>query len=269
MTAKEFQEHIASLINYYFSEVIIEWNVAGDSNDDFNRDLYSPRMDIAIGPFNINRDGDYDSHSYRLNEAKRAFIDEIVEIGFHSGSFSPNPNPRCFIGIEIEESGSRKHMLGDIANASILSEIGLVVVLNNTKFDQFKKIKKYIDFAIRNGKLNSIFRNVIIIKGEDLERILRKHIGNKEIIYFLKSFNGKWQLHNNDPDEKPSNPHLHDLKTGNKLNPYTGEIYNPRTKRIARTMREKDLNSLLDQYKEHSGTDIRQLMKPKKDKKEL
>ncbi|MBI2137464.1 hypothetical protein HYU12_03015 [Candidatus Woesearchaeota archaeon] len=63
-----------------------------------------------------------------------------------------------------------------------------------------------------------------------------------------------WEIHKNDPDPIPSKPHLHNLETGEKLNPFTGEIYNPKIKKMTGTMKEKDLDELKQKSKLLSQT---------------
>jgi len=52
---EEYQELVCNSLQRIFGETNVkkEWNVAKDSRDDFTRELYYPRLDIAIGPFNI------------------------------------------------------------------------------------------------------------------------------------------------------------------------------------------------------------------------
>lgn len=43
---------------------------------------------------------------------------------------------------------------------------------------------------------------------------------------FIPLKNEVWIFHKNDPDSLPSKPHGHNRDTGEKINPYTGEIFN-------------------------------------------
>ena len=90
--------------------------------------------------------------------------------------FTYNKNPRCMIAIEIETSGSRKHMIGDLVNASILGKIGLIVPTNDEKYKAFVKIMKYLEFAQENDKMsNNVFKNIVLIKSDDLINLLESH----------------------------------------------------------------------------------------------
>jgi len=175
MAAKEVQEKITELLKNIFNEVNKEWNAAKNSQDDYNRKIYCPRLDIAIGPFNINRNFQDREKILQSIKSKKKIIDKICKEG-HLLEFplKNNNNPRCAIAIEIEYSGSRKHMLGDITNASILGGIGIIVAVGNKKLKQFVKMKGYIDFAVKNEKIKPIFNNIVIIGSEDLIKILEK-----------------------------------------------------------------------------------------------
>jgi len=85
-----------------------------------------------------------------------------------------NKNPRCFLAIELENSGSRKHMLGDVANASILGAIGIVVPLNEKRLRAFRKIREYIVFATKVGKLKASFNNVILLNRENFMNVISR-----------------------------------------------------------------------------------------------
>jgi hypothetical protein len=48
--------------------------------------------------------------------------------------------------MEIEESGSRKHCLGNLVNASALGRVGLLVARNKWTFDIFVRERAYLKF---------------------------------------------------------------------------------------------------------------------------
>ena len=181
MNTIEIQNKIKELFESKSFVAINEWDVAKNATDEYTRSLYSPRVDLAIGPFNIN--GDIENNNSSINRFildNSILITKIKEKGYYFENFDENKNPRCTIAIEIESSGSRKHMLGDIANASILGKIGLVVPTSIKKYQQFVKIMEFLKFAQSNKKINEvIFNNVIIIKSDDLIEILENNISTK------------------------------------------------------------------------------------------
>lgn len=180
-TVKGFQEYVRKSLSNIFGEdnVIKEWNVAKDSRDLFTRELYSPRLDIAVGPFNIYKNIEKSKTEIkRVASSKRNFIKTIFKYSeLRTGTSnqlldSRNKNPRCFLAIEIENSGSSKHMLGNIANVSILGFIGIVIPFNDKKLSLCKRIRKYVNFATSVKKLEDVFKNVLIISKENFFTIL-------------------------------------------------------------------------------------------------
>ena len=152
-----------------------EWDVAHNSQDDYNRQIhYAPRVDIAVRPFMIN----YltNPEFARLRSAfiaNKELIEKIIETGESFTNFEYNRNPRCLIAIEIETSGTRKHLIGDITNASILGRVGIIVPTNEKNYDAFKRIMNYLEFAQVNGKMSgNVFRNIVLIKADDLINLL-------------------------------------------------------------------------------------------------
>ena len=157
----------------------------------FPRDKrYSPRIDVAIGPFAtetklIDR---YD----QLSRTAKPFLDHCFDIfkenmrafnpGIflenHNGYTNFNQNARCFIAIEIEKSGSRKHRLGDIVNASALGRIGLIIAWDAAALRSFLRIITYFDF-LREVKKNTFqTANVAILEKEQFLYILDQFINH-------------------------------------------------------------------------------------------
>lgn len=169
---------LEELENIFSKELVVpEWNASKDSADDFNnREYYAPRVDIAVGPFNINRELEKNNTNFNgLVDNNISLLQKLYEIS-HLGenheyiSFQDfistlNPNPRCFIAIEIENTKDAKRSLGDIVNASVMGKVGIVVPLGEDKYKLFYKIKKYFHYLEQVGKLEGNFRNVLIIEG--------------------------------------------------------------------------------------------------------
>lgn len=167
--AKEIQNELTQFLEKKGFNVIKEWDVGKNSRDALNRNIYCPRVDIALGPFNTSRE----QNELMGNEnIANQFITLLRRKNMVPVNFEYNYNPRCSIAIEIEASGSRKHMLGDIANASILGKLGIIIPTSNEKKYQFDRIKGFIDFATSVGKLEYTFRNYIIISVEEFKEII-------------------------------------------------------------------------------------------------
>jgi len=178
---KRYQNRVFDILNGIFGEdnVEKEWNVAKNSQDDFTRALYCPRLDLAVGPFNIHRNTYEDNLRIdRTLDANRNLIERLWRASelrvstFERFVRNKNGNPRCMLAIEIENSGSSKHMLGNIANVSILGAIGIVIPFNEKKLALCKRIKKYVNFATEVEKIKAVFENVLIVDKADFLRAI-------------------------------------------------------------------------------------------------
>jgi len=77
--------------------------------------------------------------------------------------------------IEIENSGSSKHMLGNIANVSILGSIGIIVPFNDKQLSLCMRIKEYLGFVATAKKVKAVFENVLVINKENFFRIFSEN----------------------------------------------------------------------------------------------
>lgn len=182
MRTNEFTSRLLTKLRLIFPPdlVIKEWNVSKNSRDDFdNREFYAPRVDIAIGPFNINRNLGRNNLTFnRLLQQHRFFLKKLYDashlgenreyISFEDFLRTLNRNPRSFIAIEIENTKDAKQSLGDIINASVMGKVGIAVPIGQDKYNMFVKIKKYFHYLENVGKLKGNFRNVLIIEGNKL-----------------------------------------------------------------------------------------------------
>ncbi len=172
MNAKEYQRKLYDILTTRYEKVKKEWSVwkdARDAAEPLKHMMYAPRLDIAVGRFNI---------SGRATEvAKRirriAMRDRLIK-SFHSGKF--NNNPRCLLAIEIGFSGSRKHFLGDLVNAGLMGCVGLIIAKDDEMKKRYIKIINYIDFAKKVGKLGAgdLFENVDVLTVEEFDKKLKE-----------------------------------------------------------------------------------------------
>ena len=175
---RKYQDKVTNLLVRIFGEANVrkEWDVAKNSQDGFNRDLYCPRVDIAIHPINITTD--VENNVIEINNVHRrfqSFVDGLQQIsGITLGEC--NKNPRCFLAIEIEKKGSRKHMLGDIVNASSIGEIGIIVPWDDKTYKAFERIKGYLDFIKSVGKTSDSPKNLLMIPKTKLKQFLENFI---------------------------------------------------------------------------------------------
>jgi hypothetical protein len=179
METKSLQNYLTKELSRIFGKSLVEreWDISKNSKDKITKKFYCPRLDIAVGPFNITSNIHINLEKIEKYKVKyKHLINDLKKYSIISNfNLNLNMNPRCFIAIEIEKSGSRKHMLGDIANSSMMGKIGIVIPIGDEKLKHFKRIKDYVDFVSKNKKIPSKYNNIIIIKPEDFIKILKKY----------------------------------------------------------------------------------------------
>jgi len=156
--------------------VFKEWDVAKNSEDAYTRELYCPRVDFGVGPFNVDANIDYNNRLIEESLRKYKRLLELLKSrsDMKDRALEPNENPRCFIVIEVENKNSRKHRMGSLINASALGKIGIIVASSDQVFSSFVKIRKYLEFLERVRKTRSAPENVIIITRENFLKSLRE-----------------------------------------------------------------------------------------------
>lgn len=75
------------------------------------------------------------------------------------------------------------------------------------------------------------------------QRYISKSSQLPKISFVVKSKNENWKFHKNDVDPSPSTPHGH--FKDKKLNPYTGEVFGVRNKKLLETIGKKQLIAIL------------------------
>jgi hypothetical protein len=182
MTASEYQRFIVprltdKLVNL---EVVNEWSAFNGAPY-----IYSPRVDIAVGPFSIEAGGNqmrqyndilrrpeintflkqiYDFHienigDERLSENQMPTFDIIT---------SKNQNARCFLALEIENRSSKKHIMGSMVNAASLGRIGIGIAYNEAVKRTFLRILNYMAFLKKVGKNSYDTTNFLILTKDQL-----------------------------------------------------------------------------------------------------
>lgn len=176
MNGKQYQGKIFKKLRKIFNHKNVkwEWDVSKDAGDIFrrqNNNSYIPRIDLAIGPFNIDRNVLKNIESINHQSGQYRFIKEFKE---KLGSNNLNPNPRCLLAIEICFSGDSKRLLGDLTNASMMGLIGIVVA-NDIILPKINAIKGYVEKLVRVGKApKALFSNLIILSVSEFNKLLRK-----------------------------------------------------------------------------------------------
>ncbi|MFO7695727.1 MAG: hypothetical protein R6X16_01035 [Anaerolineae bacterium] len=172
------QRRIADALQVWFGDVpvLLEWvALRGDAS------VYSPHVDIAVGPFAVEEmrlEGRYDElveehlgllavlHAFG-EENVRSLVANDVVADLNAACMS-NRNARCFIAIEMEGSGSRKHTLGGILNAAALGRIGVSVACSAEELRKLLRLRRYLRFLMNVEKNTYDTANLIVVTREQL-----------------------------------------------------------------------------------------------------
>lgn len=154
-----------------------EWDVAKNSLDNLTREQYCPRIDFAVGPFNIDRNSWINTRridkAYREHAQLFRKLEQIA--GYNNRTIDSNYNPRCFLAIELENKTSRKHRLGSLINASAMAKMGIVLASDEKVLQSLLKIRKYLNFLQEAWKFGDVPKNILILRNEDFLVALRKY----------------------------------------------------------------------------------------------
>ena len=186
MTARDFQHNLIPLIQTKFPDQEIRNEWAAFTGQIYQ---YSPRVDIAVGPFNvlpgpnlterynqlISNDTtiDFLTQAFELHQQNLdvSLYNEIVHPNFNR-LIHKNQNARCFIAFEIENKNSKKHIMGSVVNAASLGRIGVGIAFNESTLKAFCRILNYLSF-LRNVEKNTYdTTNFIILSVEQINHLL-------------------------------------------------------------------------------------------------
>lgn len=186
MTAREYQNDLLPLIGAKFphQEIRNEWAAfTGQIHQ------YSPRVDIAVGPFNVapgpNLTDTYNqltaddttihfltaAFQFHQQNLDIALYNEIVYPQFNH-LISKNQNARCFLAFEIENKNSKKHIMGSVVNAASLGRVGIGIAFNQSTLRTFCKILNYLSFLRRVEKNSYDTTNFIVLSMEQVKQLL-------------------------------------------------------------------------------------------------
>jgi hypothetical protein len=190
-TPSEYQKQIAQDLSRVYlppTPIEVEWRAIANI-----RGLYSPRIDVAVGPFSVVRGGNCIAEYDELMDSSRDFIEQILEYhhanvttyrandeqlnqALHFSNFDElkniNENARCLLAIEIENKVSRKHLLGGAVNAAALGRLGIVVGWTENKVKALVKLQTYWDFLGSVGKNTFNTRNLVILSPQQLSKAI-------------------------------------------------------------------------------------------------
>ena len=188
MTAIEYQNLLIPLLSQKLNgiEVIGEWRAFRNVNYQ-----YSPRVDIAVGPFSVTPNANQTQEYNQL--LQKDVIDSFIQnvYNYHKENIGDewlneldvptlysltrkNQNARCFLAIEIENSSTRKHIMGSMINAASLGRIGIGIAYNESVKRTFIRILNYMAFLKRVGKNTYDTTNFMILTKEQFHELITK-----------------------------------------------------------------------------------------------
>lgn len=181
MLSKDYQNELKVILKQIFpdQQVRSEWDSVQYDPHSSNHDIvYAPRHDLAIGPFtdffelDIGRDRTDIMKKHPFT--KKLYKDYLQNRGTISKIW--NSKPRCFLAIEIEFSGSLKHMLGSIINAYASGSLAIII----TKQVHKNKISRLITYLLRledyGFMKKGICNNLIVFSDEEFKNYLIKYL---------------------------------------------------------------------------------------------
>jgi hypothetical protein len=183
----EYQDDLENRLSPIFfpEEVKVEWASMQDEHD---LTLYSPRIDVAVGPFATQeRYGhiydamlDREQVQYFINRLVNfnrinleAYGDFVRPVEYREIIYS-NYNARCFMAIEIENFVSRKHLMGGAINASALGRFGVVIPWSNEKLRAFVKLVRYLHYLRYAEKNTFDTSNLLIVSRDQMDAAVEK-----------------------------------------------------------------------------------------------
>lgn len=176
-------------------EAVTEWH------SEMGKEMYAPRVDVAVGPFAIVAGVHMDQEHSHLLDQHEGFFRQLVVFhleNLHSitpdtpdderewlinekmnALFTTNRNARCFVAIEIENKVSRKHLMGGAVNCSVLAKVGIAVGFDEEKHQCFLNLHRYFDFLRQVEKPTFNTANLLIIAKNQLIEVLTAETESK------------------------------------------------------------------------------------------
>jgi hypothetical protein len=181
----KYQSTLARGIERLFGELPVATEWAAMRGE---RAIYSPRLDVAVGPFATDDilASEYDAlvtrhagflqalfelhcQNLRLHEVDERHFD------FHHACHR-NYNARCFIAFEIENVVSRKHLMGGAINAAALGRLGVAIGWDRGKVRALVRLRSYLLFLASVGKNTFDPSNLLILSAEQALEVVEIHL---------------------------------------------------------------------------------------------
>ena len=177
LNERDYQVAVKESLNRLYPQVEVQWlPFRGEG-----RGIYAPRVDLAVGPFAVERR--YIEEYGRLIDDTQPFLQTLIEKHNEniSGQEPPitfetirdfNANARCLLCIEIEETGSKKHCLGNLVLASALGRIGILVARRDSVLRTFVRQRAYLRFLADVQKNTFKTANALVVTAEQFSECL-------------------------------------------------------------------------------------------------
>ncbi|MFN7253338.1 MAG: hypothetical protein ACK4M9_21565 [Anaerobacillus sp.] len=182
---KIYQEYLKGKLEILFPNTAVrtEWDAMRDERA---LNIYSPRVDVAVGPFathqrheldyndmfSVNRIRDFVERLITYNRDNLYRYGDFVEAGTCENIIYQNLNARCFMAIEIENKVSRKHLMGGAINASALGRLGVVIPWTDDKLKAFVRLVRYLHYLKEADKNTFNTTNLLIVTKEQFHTAL-------------------------------------------------------------------------------------------------
>ena len=190
MSARQYQYQLSASLSRKLMHpfVVEEWAAFTG-----NVHQYAPRVDVALGPFSTTpgktKEDEYNNLVLQpaINDFLRQVFDfhmanvfsmnipaERMEIEFNhfENVIYKNQNARCLIAIEIENTSSKKHIMGSLVNAASLGRVGIGIAYTESVKRTFVRILNYLAFLTRVEKNSYDATNFLIITKEQMDSIV-------------------------------------------------------------------------------------------------
>jgi hypothetical protein len=196
LTVPAYTDQVASLLRRIFvgaGQVEVEWRaMLGEevrSPRTRRRVMYSPEVDLAVGPFAVLQRyvDEYDRlayvHAELLEAMRRAFQMNLRNFG---SSFKPprldglcsiNLNARCFIALEIERGNTDvKYLMGSMINAASLGRVGVMVAWECARLGDLLRARESMALWGEVGKNTLNTGNLLFLTRGQVVRILTRFV---------------------------------------------------------------------------------------------
>lgn len=187
----ELRDNLKLIFN--IDDIEEEWS---SMRDEYNLSIYSPRLDVAVGPFATHERLGLIYDDMLRNPLIESFLRRLVDFNrvnldrYGDGFVLPAPfeeilyrnhNARCFMAIEIEHLVSRKHLMGGAINASALGRFGVVIPWSDEKLRAFIKLVRYLHYLRYAEKNTFDTSNLLIITKEQMDTAVSEILEQKNM----------------------------------------------------------------------------------------